>query len=539
MAKKIKTFKFNGKSIQNGIGIPKHVSSKGDEFTDTSTNKTYINKNGKNIWELKVVTGTTNTITITGGTINDEKNTLILEKNDGNDLTITGDTLYFETKMYFNVEQTGIGVEFSDSNGHIKKVFNINTIEAIQNNNGIRIQLNGGLKIIINQLNLSSIYINGDLVTQVLETALNELNALFQNTGNIGGNTPTITSPTTIYLTLGNSINYTLTGTDAVAYSWDNLPNGIVTLEGNTKTIIGGSALLAGTYTFNGIITNYYGEVNTTITLIVSPAFVNTYSVNGQWQVHYTNSVSGEENNTPLYRPTMTGTASDAWSMMCWFKWRTSNYNYQTIFHFGHPDSNTDGKTYVQVKRKNGTNYISILLFYGSNQDYLQQEYLTTISYTGWHNLLITYTGGDTGNNPSNISTYHNQFKIFLDGNQQSPTTLTNGNNGYTGSINGTSNSSSPLRLLRKGYFNNFAPYLYVDEMSFWDSDVSADSSTLYNGSTPLDLTTLYTPLYTDYYRFGDGPLDISSFPTMSNLGPGPNLTMISGTVAKYITDVP
>ena len=33
--------------------------------------------------------------------------------------------------------------------------------------------------------------------------------------------------------------------------------------------------------------------------------------------------------------------------------------------------------------------------------------------------------------------------------------------------------------------------------------------------------------------------IDISSFPTMSNLGTGPNMTMVSGTVAKYITDVP
>ena len=92
---------------------------------------------------------------------------------------------------------------------------------------------------------------------------------------------------------------------------------------------------------------------------------------------------------------------------------------------------------------------------------------------------------------------------------------------------------------MKKGYFSSFAPYLYIDEMSFWDSDISSDSTILYNNGTPLDLTTLYTPLYSDYYRFGDGTLDISSFPEMSNLGLGPNLTMVSGTVAKYITDVP
>ncbi len=34
-----------------------------------------------------------------------------------------------------------------------------------------------------------------------------------------------------------------------MAYSWDNLPVGVVTVDGNTRNIIGGSALTAGIYT--------------------------------------------------------------------------------------------------------------------------------------------------------------------------------------------------------------------------------------------------------------------------------------------------
>lgn len=537
MAIRVKTFNLNGIVKQTGFGLPNHMAPKGSEFTDLTTTNIYTNENGLNGWKLINFTGTSDSNEyITGGTINHQKNILTLEKDNGGDINISGDTLYFETQMYFSVEQTGVGIIFSDSNGVIKRVYSINTIEAIQKNSGIQIQLNGGLYILINELNLSNVYINNVLVTQVLATALNELNALFQNAGSVGGNAPTITSASTIYLTLGNTVNYSLTGTNAVSYSWDNLPTGIVTLEGNTKTIIGGSGLSAGVYNITGRVTNYYGEATLTINLIVSAAFVNTYSVDGQWQVHYTNSVSGQENNTPLYRPTMTGLASDAWSMMCWFKYRVTNGNEQNIFHFGHPSSNTDGKVYAQVNIVSGN--IEITFFYGTNSDYLQQVATTSVPYSNWHCILITYTGGDTGNNSANISTYHNQFKIFLDGTQVS-TTNTNGNYGYTGSLDGTSNNSSPLRIMKKGYFSSFAPYLYIDEMSFWDSDRSSDSTILYNNGTPLDLTTLYTPLYSDYYRFGDGTLDISSFPEMSNLGLGPNLTMVSGTVAKYITDVP
>ena len=75
--------------------------------------------------------------------------------------------------------------------------------------------------------------------------------------------------------------------------------------------------------------------------------------------------------------------------------------------------------------------------------------------------------------------------------------------------------------------------------MAFWDSDRSADAVVLHNGGTPLDLTAAYSPLYTDYFRFGDGTNDIANFPIMTNLGIGPNLTMLNGTVAKYVNIVP
>jgi hypothetical protein len=444
---------------------------------------------------------------------------------------------YSKTAIDFTVDNSGSAVKFFDvATATLVDYYLVNTIEAVQNGTGIKIQTEAGYKVLINKLDLATTYINGVQVTQILATAIQDLNNLFSNTG-VSGVPPVITSSTTINMQEGNALNYTLTGTNGVAYSWIGLPPGILTLEGNLKTIVGGSSLAIGIYTFTAVIVNYYGEATKTITLNVHGVFSNTFSVDGSWQINFPNQVVGQENITPLYRPSMTGTSADAWSMLSWFKWRVSNFNIQTLFHFGHPSSNVDGKVYAQVKQ-NSSNNIQVILFYGSNINYLQQVVDTNIPYTGWHSLLITYTGGDTGNNSADITTYHNQFSIHVDGIQQS-TVNTDGNYGFTGSLDGTSNSNSPLVLLKKGYFNSFAPYLYVDEMAFWDSDRSADAVELHNNGTPLDLTSTYSPLYTDYFRFGDGTNDITSFPTMTNLGIGPDLTMLNGTIAKYVNIVP
>ena len=97
-----------------------------------------------------------------------------------------------------------------------------NSMVAVANGVDIRIQLIGGEKILIDALDLSTINIDGTLVTQVQVTAINELNALFANAG-ISNNPPTIT-PASISLTPTQSINFTPTGTDVVTWTYDSLP---------------------------------------------------------------------------------------------------------------------------------------------------------------------------------------------------------------------------------------------------------------------------------------------------------------------------
>jgi len=594
MALNIKSININGIYKQHGYGVPSHISIKGSEFTDLIDFNIYLNTGG-NTWKKtdSTSTATTENTFVTGGTFN--SSTLTLNRNDGDDIQVTGftsgggssnatnigdgqsvfsgksgTTLLFktvkesegisvsatnetiiitsvskflnDTQIYFNKDTTQTTITLSRDGSALNGQFSVNTLIAVAEGvNNIRVYLQGNVSIIIKELTLSNIYIGGSQVTQVQSTAINELNALFGNS--IGQTAPTITSLTTINLTTGGNLNYILTGTNAVAYSYENLPSGVVPVNGNERNLIGGSGLSAGVYTFTARITNYFGETSATITLVVSAAFVNTYSVFGQYSVYYINNVSGQENNTPLHRATMAGTSADAWSVMWWSK-VTSLHPSQTspIFHFGHPSSSTDGKIYAEIIN-NGSGVALCKLHYGSNNNNLQLVWntgLNSTTSTNWHCFMLTYTGGDTGTNSGSITNYYDTFKLYVDGSFVArDASTTNVGNGYSGSIIGTTNTFSPLVLMKKGYYNTYGRRLYLDEMAFWDSDRGSDAAVLYNGGNPLNLPALYSPLFKDYYRFGDGPSDISGYPTMSNLGTGPDLTQTNGTVATYKTDVP
>ena len=63
----------------------------------------------------------------------------------------------------------------------------------------------------------------------------NELNSLFQESGTSTTNPPIITSATTINSVEGDTINYEMVSDYGVGYEWENLPSGLVTVEGNTR----------------------------------------------------------------------------------------------------------------------------------------------------------------------------------------------------------------------------------------------------------------------------------------------------------------
>ena len=158
MGKKIKTFNLNGILKQCGFGTPNHMAPKGSEFTDMDTTNIYTNVNGVNTWKLVNFTGTTS-INITGGTIDDNKNILILRKDNGTNISISGDTSYFDTEMNFVQDATLTTILFKGViGGDILRTEAINSIEAVANGVDIRIQRTGGVEILIDTLDISKTF---------------------------------------------------------------------------------------------------------------------------------------------------------------------------------------------------------------------------------------------------------------------------------------------------------------------------------------------------------------------------------------------
>ena len=113
---------------------------------------------------------------------------------------------------------------------------------------------------------------------------IDALNTIFNNAGTPTGDAPTITSPLSVTLTQGNTLNYELTADFGVGYEWDlSSVSGVTTVEGNVRRLIGGSGLVVGTYFIPVKAINYNGEDSQTLTLNVSaPPFSNTLSVEFQ-----------------------------------------------------------------------------------------------------------------------------------------------------------------------------------------------------------------------------------------------------------------
>jgi len=369
----------------------------------------------------------------------------------------------------------------------------------------------------------ANVSIDGVLLTGTTADKVNAINALVQSSGTATGNAPIITSTATLAIVEGGTLNHTLVATYGVGYEWTSLPSGIVTVDGNIRKLIGGSSLVAGTYTFTAKAINYNGEDTQTLTLTVSaPPFSNTKSI-------LFNNQQYMGGNAALLASTLGRTgngsgASDAWSINFWVKCGTGSNNSQTLFYFGDNDVTNSGC--INLRYLGGLK--KIRLQYGSNNNYIRLETPNySVNASQWINVLITYDGGTTGSGSSNLSNYYSRFKIYLNGTLQ--TTVNSHNNfGYSNSID--SDNFRFGRLTSGSYLRG----CNLDEINIWDSDQSANVADIYNSGVVFDTMTL-TNQPKHRWRFED------SYPNQLDTGTAANCIMVqyNMTSANNVNDVP
>ena len=354
-------------------------------------------------------------------------------------------------------------------------------------------------------------------------STVNALNAEFSASGSSDGVAPVITSATTVNLTEGDTLNYELVATNGVGYEWDNIPSGVVNVEGNLRKLIGGSNLSAGTYNINAKAINYFGEDSETVSLVVSsPPFSNTKSVNFQHQDWL--GANAALLDAELGRSSNGSGSGDAWTISMWFKPSVNNQG-QVLLYFG--DSDTANGGYIQLMQINSNGNKLLRLRYGSNNNNLRmQTSAGSLTPSQWQHLLISYDGGTTGASSSDMSDYYGRFKIYIDGILQS-TNNSHSNYGWTGSVD-----ADNFRIGRQS--GNYMRDCRVDELAIWGSDQSGNISDIYNSGSTHDLDLL-SPSPDHWWRMGDG----DTYPNLQDNVGTATFVMYNMTAADIVTDAP
>jgi hypothetical protein len=444
------------------------------------------------------------------------------------------------TAMDFDMDSAATVKLMNFDTGAILDTYPANVLSAVANGAaGIIIEYVGGEQPIIENLDIDTTKIASVLQTGTQSDTITALNNLFANAG--GGVAPTITSAATVHMVVGATLNYETTGTNVVAYSWDTLPTGIVTVEGDHSKIIGGSGLIAGTYSAVARVTNYHGTQTLALSIVVSAAFTNTKSFIGTSNAYMRNIGSATYDTTAFMRHGAGSGISEAWSSSFWVKTAftgTASQSYGLMF-YGKAGVDINGSMTLLHQTSNAGTDNNLYFRYGTRDCYLSATIDVGVASNTWFHVMWTYTGGNT------LQTGSGFFEFYINGVLKTPVWSFTGPGLYYTDVD--------MSIKRNGYFDLclllgkelytfiYAPYTNLEEFATWTGVILglSDAVALYNSGTPFDINASFTPLPYTYFRCGDGT-DVATHPLMSDHATsGIDLTMYNGTVANYVNDTP
>jgi len=332
----------------------------------------------------------------------------------------------------------------------------------------------------------------------------------------------------TASVTEGEVLNFQIVSSDNIvnqfaeldAPSWMTLNQNSGVLSGTAPAYLGTAAdtIVVNCKAGNAI----GGTVEFTVTITVAQvAYTNSKSLNLNGS---SNWLQGNPVNlTALERAT--NGDGNAWTISMWVK-PNNNTSNQTLLVYGAGDDYNGGA--ITVKQSGGT---SLVLNYGTVYNNIILVAGNSFVANTWQHVMITFDGGTTGVD-SNLSTdYYSRFNIYIDGVLKTPVGVAS-NNGYDGVISGANPSDNIFRIGRASNVHNNYFGGIINQVAIWDTDQTANVSTIYNSGATQNLSSL-TTAPTNYYEIE------TSVTTITDIEGNANLTGYNFSNTDLVTDTP
>ena len=306
------------------------------------------------------------------------------------------------------------------------------------------------------------------------------------------------------------------------APSWMTINQNSGVLSGTAPAYLGTSA--------DTIVVNCKGgnaiggtvEFTVTVTVLDVASYTNTKSLQFPTSNQYS-YLQGNHANVNSLKRTGNGSGSgDAWSISMWVKPSTSTTN-QTLFYYGGDDLTNEGR--ITLTQFQGNN---LLFSYGSTANYIALVGVGNFPTGQWNHILVTYDGGLTGNASADVGNYITAFTMSING-ANGVSQPAHGNYGWTGDI-----IADKFRIGRLigSTTSSFIQGGSVNQVAIWDTDESANASTIYNSGNTHDLSLLSSaPAH--YYEIE------ASVTTISDIIGNADITGFNFTTSDLVTDTP
>ena len=339
---------------------------------------------------------------------------------------------------------------------------------------------------------------------------------------------PTVADQT-VSVTEGDVMSFQIISSDNIVNQFAEVdaPNWMV-LNQNSGILSGTAPAFLGTSADTIVVNCKAGNaIGGTVDFTVTVSVLEDASYTNTKSISFNGTSSLLQGNPTLVTALDRASNGDgnAWTISMWVK-PSSATGTQTLMVYGALDDYNNGA--ITIKQSGGT---TLVLNYGTVYDNIILVAANSFVANTWQHVMITFDGGTTGSVPADSSDYYSRFNIYVDGVLKSNIGVASGS-GFDGVMSGANSSDNIFRFGKANNVHNNYMDGIMNQMAIWNSNQTANVSTIYNSGATQDLSLLsVAPAH--YYEIE------TSVTSITDIEGSADLTGYNFIAANLVTDTP